>query len=213
MNKAKDYAGRQFARLTAIKFAEKRNGVSFWLFSCSCGKEKSICLYSVLRGTTRSCGCLHLERARSGLNQTIHGDTRKNMKHHPLHSRWRDILKRCHCKTNKAYEYYGARGITICKEWKEDYLAFKTWALSNGFKKNLTLERIDNNKGYSPSNCRFATRKEQARNRRSSKFIEYKGKRQTLVEWAEETGINESCLGWRLKNWPIERAFMAEVQG
>lgn len=108
---------------------------------------------------------------------------------------------------------YGGRGIGICKEWME-YTDFKRWAMVSGYKQRLTLERIDNNKGYSPINCRWANYKEQANNRRNNAVIEYDGQKKTLAMWADETGINLYTLWSRINKhgWPIEKALTAPAK-
>lgn len=120
----------------------------------------------------------------------------------PLHRLWREILKRCK-PGNAAALRYGDRGIRVCKEWQE-FTAFRTWALENGYAPGLSIDRIDNNGNYEPRNCRWATRKEQARNRRSSVVIEGK----TIAEWAEQSVVGYATLRYRLlvKRWPAHKA-------
>lgn len=116
-------------------------------------------------------------------------------------------MKRCYNERYNSYKNYGARGITVCNEWKNNPSAFKKWALSNGCREDLTLERIDTSKGYSPENCRWATRKEQANNRRSNRLISFNGETHTLSEWAEKKGINSITIRSRLRlGWSVERA-------
>lgn len=131
------------------------------------------------------------------------------------------MKKRCYKSYCKAYKYYGARGITVCNEWLDNervvvayrniatkgYLAFKKWALENGYSDNLTLDRIDVNKGYSPENCRWATFKEQANNTRRNHLLTYKGETKTLQQWCDIFNLDKSTVRHRLKyGWPIEKA-------
>lgn len=134
-----------------------------------------------------------------------HGDAR-NGRVTSLHKIWRSMIGRCYCKTQPAYNAYGGRGIKICDSWLHDYVCFRNWAIANGYSNMLTLDRIDNNGDYSPNNCRFATRKEQARNRRSSKFITFRGRTQTQAAWAEELGMKQETISYRTrKGWPAAK--------
>lgn len=203
MCRAKNYTGKKFNRLTAIKSI----GGTLWEFKCDCGKTKITKIYPVKMGRVKSCGCLHMERCRAGTNRLKHGDARKG-KVTKLHKIWRKMIGRCCCKTDAAYSAYGGRGIKLCKEWLNDYVNFREWANNNGYAEGLTIERIDNDKGYCPNNCRFATRKEQARNRRTSNKVTYRGQTKCLSEWAEELNISEYTLWQRLNKlgWSVERA-------
>jgi len=208
MYKNNNYGGRKFSRLTALKFSSKIKGKAYWEFRCECGTKKIIQIYPVVRGKVKSCGCLHMEMCKSGVNRLKHGDARKGMVVR-LHKIWRKMIGRCYCKTDKAYPSYGKRGIDICKEWKENYVNFKEWALNNGYSDKLTIDRINNNKGYSPDNCKFSTRKQQARNRRNTRLLTYKGETKSLVEWSEIIGISQYALRARIDRleWPYEKAF------
>lgn len=123
-----------------------------------------------------------------------------------LYEIWRTMKKRCTNPKHGQYRNYGGRGIQLCEEWK-DFRLFYEWAIKSGYADNLTLERIDNGDNYSPENCRWATIKEQANNRRSNHIIEYAGERLTLAQWSEKLGVSWACLYERLrKGWTIERA-------
>ena len=136
------------------------------------------------------------ERARSenGAFLPSHGMTKT-----PLHRRWCAMRARCHNQHNKRYARYGARGITVCEEWDSSFEAFYKWALSNGYHDGLTIDRIDNDKGYSPENCRWVTQKEQNRNYSRNHKITYNGKTQCIADWADETGINRATILYRIK--------------
>lgn len=119
---------------------------------------------------------------------------------------------RCLNKKGRNYDGYGSRGITICPEWSESFEAFQDWALANGYRDDLTIDRKDNDGPYSPDNCRWATGKEQANNRRSSRIIEHEGETHTLKEWAEIAGMSLEALKYRIDSgWSIEDALTKPV--
>lgn len=167
---------------------------------CDCGNE-TITLNSSLRGgKTLSCGCLQRERA--SISNTTHGKTNTR-----LFGIWMGMKNRCYIPSNKEYARYGGRGITICDEWKDDFMAFYTWSMSNGYMDGLSIDRIDNDNGYSPNNCRWITIRAQQNNRCNNKFLSFNGKTKTLSEWAEETKIPAAVIGQRLRcGWSVPRA-------
>ena len=133
-----------------------------------------------------------------------------------------NIKQRCYNPNTINYKDYGGRGITMCKEWLDEELiitdigkstkgwnSFKTWALKNGYQEDLTIDRIDNSKGYSPENCRWISRKEQANNRSTNHLITYRGKTQTMKQWSEELGIDYGVIIQRItvRKWPVNKAF------
>lgn len=132
----------------------------------------------------------------------IHGCTNTR-----LFSIWHGMKKRCYEKKHNNYTNYGGRGIGVCSEWKESFIAFKSWAEANGYKDNLTLDRIDNNKNYCPENCRWLTIKEQQSNRRNNHWVTYKGITKTATQWASELGITRQGLLYRLKVYSVGTAF------
>ena len=198
-----DLTGRRFGRLVVIEEAGRdKFKRTMWKCRCDCGKEKIVPYAQLARGETRSCGCL----ARDVLveRSTVHGDsTRENPSR--LYRIYSNIHTRCYTKTDPHYERWGGRGIKMCNEWKDDYLAFKEWALSSGYKDDLTIERIDNDGDYCPENCKWITHKEQARNKRNNHFLTYKGERKCLGEWCEIYNIPRSTLWNRVANgWTPE---------
>ena len=117
------------------------------------------------------------------------------------------LLQRCYNPSRPKYKNYGGRGITVCEEWRNNFKAFYDWAMANGYADGLTIDRINNDGNYEPSNCRWVKIKEQAYNKTTSNFITYKGETKTIAEWAQEYGIKYGTLFYRIKNgWDIEEA-------
>ncbi|GHV74229.1 hypothetical protein AGMMS49940_15310 [Spirochaetia bacterium] len=141
-----------------------------------------------------------------------HGD-RANGEKTRMYVIWNLMRQRCLNQKSTFYHRYGGRGITICKDWLDDYQNFKYWALKNGYADNLTLDRIDNDQGYSPDNCRWATAKEQADNRITNHKVTYRGKTQDVTQWAEELGMSAGVIFMRLfRGWSVERTFEQPVR-
>ena len=126
-----------------------------------------------------------------------------------LYNIWCKMRYRCHSQSDNSYKYYGDRGITVCKEWRHSLNSFYDWAMENGYSDNLTLERIDNNGDYKPSNCRWATRKEQANNFRANVLLTVNGMTYTMSQWGDIVGLNPKTISGRIRNgWPIDEAIL-----
>ena len=139
---------------------------------------------------------------------TTHGMASHKHGRHPLYKVWATMKSRCSNKMHTSYKIYGDRGIKVCDEWKDDFMFFYTWALLNGYKKGLTIDRINNDGNYEPDNCRWATRKEQNRNTRRNILITYKGKTKILKDWAICLNIPYGRLLYRMTHgWSVEKAF------
>ena len=161
-----DMVGKQFGRLTVIKSVgtDRHNSIN-WLCQCSCGNTKVIDGRSLRRGSTRSCGCYDREKHYTNPNRKTHGmcGTR-------IHRIWKAMKNRCYNKNGRDYKlWYGSHGIIMCDEWKNSFQAFYDWAMKNGYEEGLSIDRIDPYGNYEPNNCRWATAKEQAQNKRNSK--------------------------------------------
>lgn len=182
-----DLTGRKFNRLTVVKELENKK----WQCVCSCGKSTIVFSNNLARGHTKSCGCL----AREIRSISV---TKRNITHSGtgtrLYTIWDGMKKR--------YARYGGRGITICKKWLNDFKEFRDWSIANNYSDKLTIDRIDNNKGYSPSNCRWVTSSEQANNKR--KTIKYKGEPATQASRRlgldDDTVCNRVRVGWSIKD-------------
>lgn len=138
------------------------------------------------------------------MSKRMHGESRTR-----LYKRWLWMRKRCNDKNDPKNYRYGGRGITVCSEWENSYLAFKQWAMSHGYSDELTLDRIDNDKGYSPDNCRWVNSKIQNNNRSDNILITYMGKTQSLHAWTDELNLPYHAVWQRINRcgWSIEKAF------
>lgn len=205
----KNLTGQRFGKLVVISEAEpyyppnsnKRH--RRWLCQCDCGKTSIAFQGGLLNGETKSCSCLRRENV--GRKKNIHPCS------HRLHSIWSGIKDRCFNPNSPEYKNYGGRGITMCDEWSNNidgYDNFYEWAVRHGYEENLTIDRIDVNGIYEPSNCRWATFKEQQNNRTDNVYVIFNDKKQTIAQWAEELKINENTIRARLRHgWTIEEAF------
>lgn len=128
-----------------------------------------------------------------------------------LYRIWTNIKTRCYNAKDPHYSRWGGRGIVMCDEWKDDFKSFYDWAMSNGYSDDLTIDRIDNDGNYEPSNCRWVTAKEQSKNKRNVRFITYNGKTQTIPEWTKELGLGKETIRERLKRgWSDEEALIGK---
>lgn len=200
MSKAIDLIGQRFGKLTVIERSENScGGKTRWVCRCDCGKEKVILGDSLRKGRTSSCGCKYLE-SNKGRN-TTHGQTSTR-----IYRIWLSVKQRCCYKNSSTYKIYGDRGITVCEEWKNDFQTFHEWAMSHGYTDELTIDRIDVNGNYEPSNCRWATAKEQMNNTRRNTVVEHDGKQMSLAQWADYLGMNYSSFMSRWsRGWTIDR--------
>ena len=205
--------GKKFGRLTVLKIDHLKprfypNGAirghrTFYLCECECGNKKVVNRDYLIQAREPSCGCVGKDNQR--IARTTH-----NLASHRLYNIYHKIISRCYKPQNKAYKDYGARGITMDDKWKRDFVTFYNWAINNGYSEEYSLDRINVNGNYEPSNCRWVTSKIQNNNKRSNFLVTIYNRTQTLAEWCEEKNINYSTVQTRLsKGWSLEKAMTA----
>lgn len=180
-----------------------------FLCLCECGKNVVVRLEYLSSGHTMSCGC---QRIISTINtKTTHGCCGKDSRT-DLYGVWSNMKARCSNGNQISYKNYGARGIKVCREWM-DFIPFLEWAMSNGYKEGLTIERNDCSGNYEPSNCRWATVFEQNNNKRNNVLIDYDDKKLTASQWSKIVGINPETISSRLRyGWSVEKALETPVK-
>ena len=186
MPKKLDLAGKQFGRLTVIEQAKNVGRRSAWKCICACGKERIATSAGLMRGYTKSCGCLVTDIANEQKTVSVR-NTR-------IYKCWTSIKQRCTNPNSPSYGRYGGRGITICTEWSKSFTEFKRWSEANGYTDSLEIDRINNDAGYRPDNCRWITHKENCQNRSDSKRIKYLGKTYSAAGLARKFGIAPSTF-------------------
>ena len=198
--------GQRFGRLTVIeRMPNNIRKQAVWKCRCDCGSEVIVESGHLRSGHTQSCGCYGHERAAE--HNTIHG-----MKHSKLFRVFHCMKGRCYNPTDHKYYRYGARGIKICDEWLNNPKTFFDWALANGYKEGLTIDRINNDGDYCPENCRWTDDFVQANNKSNNKYYEYNGEKKTAGEWARELGLTYSAVKSRIARGSFERLFPKDKQ-
>jgi len=200
-----DLAGRKFGRLEVVAFAGRTmRGMAMWKCVCQCGADAICRVDHLIRGSSRSCGCLREEL------RTKHGLSRSG-EHHV----WKTMRQRCSNKNNRDYPFYGGRGITVCQRWMQSFEAFYS-DMGPRPSSNHSIDRINNDDGYHPDNCRWVTHTEQCSNRRSCVILTFGGESKTITQWAASLGISSSTIqtrrnaGWSdeaILSTPIETKF------
>lgn len=205
--------GERFGRWTVVKLDgyDKSGKNTMFLCKCDCGKTRRVLRNSLLRGLSKSCGCLCKE-----IQSELHNGKSFVVKHNLSNSRiyhiWASMKGRCYNNNDNAYKDYGARGITVCDEWKNDFMSFYNWAMNNGYHDDLTIDRIDVNGDYKPSNCRWATFKEQQNNRRNNNYVTIGNVTKTFSDWCETYGINRRTAYRRLEyGWSLDKSLTTPV--
>ena len=195
---AKDEAGKRYGNLTVLKFAHVKRGVH-WLCQCDCGNTAVVAGHHLRRGGVTTCGCVHYKA--------------NGMSGSPVYKVWQQIKERCYNPKNTHYKNYGGRegqAITVCARWLESFVNFFEDMGERPFD-GATVERVDNDSGYSPDNCVWATRHEQMANSRAAKLLTFNGETKCLAEWARSLGIDQKTITYRLKHWGLEKALSTPV--
>lgn len=192
MEYKEDITGRTFNLLTVLRYSHIKKGHgSYWLCQCECGNKTTVRIDGLKSGHPKSCGCLSDKWRATGNANRTHGKTKTR-----IYQQWRGMKGRCFNENNQDYKHYGGRGITVCNRW----LKFENFFEDMGeCPKDYTIERINNDGKYEPSNCKWIHNKRQNRNKRNSFMIKYKGKNQCLAAWAEHFKINYYTLHKRLR--------------
>lgn len=198
---------KQFGYLTVIR-QEGTDGHyhKTYLCRCVCGNERYLTKNKLIKGTP-SCGCMRYTTSAS--KRKTHGMSKTRIYH-----TWQDMKSRCYRKNNKDYGLYGGRGISVCDEWKNSFQIFHEWAIANGYSEESTIDRIDSNGNYEPSNCRWVSQKQQCNNISRNHLLTFEGVTRTMAEWAEIKGIPYTTLRARINtlHWDVEKALMEGVE-
>lgn len=204
MNRA-NLVGQRFDKLVVVEYSGSTAAQKAqWLCRCDCGGETVVTTGNLKRPGTHTCGCSH--KAIGGYNLS-HGMTNTRE-----FNTWRGMLKRCYQPSDISYPRYGGRGISVCDRWRESFSAF---FIDMGSPPSAThsLDRINSDGNYEPTNCQWADRKEQARNRRSNRMLTLNGRTQTVAAWAEETNLTSHTISRRLKaGWSVEDSLTKPVR-
>lgn len=213
-NKIEVTEGQKYGKLTIIKEVSPIGSKRRILCKCDCGNIKEYSMDRVIHGRTQSCGCLRNEMFFTHRNNNGTSVYPKEATDSKLYKIWNSMKCRCYTVSSGAYFKYGAKGIRMCDEWKNDFMAFYNWALANGYSDELTIDRIDYRGNYEPSNCRWASIRTQANNKSNVRKYEYNGELHTMTEWSEIMNINYGALWVRLNvlGWSVEKALTTPVR-
>lgn len=203
MRRFVDIKNKTFGKLKAIeRVRTDEHGRSLWRCKCNCGNEIIVFYGSLTSGHTKSCGCL--KKSRIIETHTTHGHTKNNTSSREYNT-WMCMKSRCYNVNHEHYRYYGGRGIKVCDRWEN---SFESFLEDMGLcPRGYTLERIDNDGDYEPNNCKWATKNEQACNKRNNRWIEFNGEKNTLSEWARRLGMPVNALHYKLKKRSIREVY------
>lgn len=198
MSKLIDIVGEKYNMLTVVeRLPNDNSGSTVWLCKCDCGNYTKVRGKNLKNGAVKSCGCL---------KQISHTKTHGKSKTR-IYNTWASMKSRCLNPNDNSYFRYGGRGICVCEEWINSFESFYDWSMENGYTDSMTIERKDNDGNYCPENCRWATQKEQCRNRRTNAVFEYMGEKHILTEWCEILNLEYKFVHNRIRHgWSFERA-------
>ena len=191
--RALDLTGKRFGRLLVLEKCGHIGKYIAWKCKCACGNETIVAVNNLQNGSTNSCGCLAKEL--SSARRKTHGLTNTT-----LHKTWKNIKTRCYNPNCQKYKNYGGKGILMCDEWLNDFNSFYEWSIKNGWKDGLTIDRIDVDGNYEPSNCRWVDWKTQQRNKSNNIYVEFNGRKVCLKEYAELKGISYDKARYEVKH-------------
>jgi hypothetical protein len=207
-NNIKDITGLRSGRLVAVNVSRKKKGHGcYWLCRCDCGNTKEIRIDALTSQKTKSCGCLQSEWRETGKANRLHGKTNTT-----TYRAWKGIKSRCLNPRSKDFKHYGGRGITMCKFWQKSFVNF--YNDMGECKNNMTIERIDNNKGYDKTNCKWTHFSKQNSNKRTNIFVKYNNKKYCLKELTRKLGLDYDKVHYRYKKRgiPLEKAIQEVKQ-
>ena len=192
---------QKFDKLLVIEKTDVRISKKvFWKCLCDCGNIKYVQTYHLTKGIIQSCGCSSTKYKQTEFTK-------------PLYIIWQGMKNRCYNPKHENYVNYNGKGISICDEWKDDFELFYNWSISNGYKKGLSIDRINNNGNYEPSNCRWVTKREQMWNTSKNKIIEYKNETRCMAEWCDILNLNYETIQSRFhRGWNVEKTFETPIR-
>jgi hypothetical protein len=200
-----DLTGQKFGRLLVESCSDRRSGNIYWSCLCDCGQRCTVRADRLKSGETKSCGCWHVESVTQ--RSTKHGGIRSGS-----YKTWQAMIERCRNPNNSGYHLYGARGVRVCPEWSASYQAFRD-DMGDRPSDRHSIDRIDPNGDYGPSNCRWATPNQQARNRRDSNNLTLNGVTRNIADWSDSIGISVGGIKKRLRlGWTIEEALTLPIR-
>lgn len=170
--------GMRFGKWIVLSQSTNRGNRHHWFCRCDCGTERSVCGKNMATGISTNCGCVRKQSLPASRKK--HGESQSS-----LYKRWKAMVQRCTKSSDRNFPNYGGRGIRVCREWLQ-FEPFRDWALQHGYDGSLTLDRIDNNQGYAPENCRWVSQIDNCNNKRGNLWIEAFGERKTLSEWSRD---------------------------
>lgn len=196
----KDLTGKRFGKLTVVSFDHMLRTRSYWKCVCDCGGTRIVSVDHLRNGDTVDCGCIVRKKA-----PPLH--IKHNMSYSRLYQIWALMKARCNNPNRREYRWYGGRGIKVCEEWLE-FTPFMNWAMKFGYNEDLTLDRIDNDGDYCPSNCRWVSMDVQANNKSTNRYITHNGQTKTITQWATDNNMPYYVLKKRLDklHWDFEKA-------
>jgi hypothetical protein len=201
--------GQRFGRWLVVGDSVSVRSQTHYPCRCDCGIERNVRGTYLIRGNSQSCGCLALDRMLEA--STTHGESKRTR----LYVTWQGMIGRCHNPRSKPYQRYGGRGIVVCQEWRDSYVAFRDWALAHRYNDALSIDRIDNDGSYTPDNCQWANDITQANNKSNNRMVTAFGETKTIHEWARDPRCNVvySALVTRLdRGWDAERSITTPAE-